>query len=105
MHWTAQTEKDSDGAALEKRLWDAADQFRANLGLKAQEYSAPALGLIFLRCAEVRFAKRRIQLLPSRRVAWPLRDGARQTREFNRLECSACEAGRRRSHDAGSFSL
>jgi hypothetical protein len=34
-----------DNAALEKRLWDAADQFRANSGLKSQEYSAPVLGL------------------------------------------------------------
>ena len=33
--------KDTDNAALEKRLWDAADQFRANSGLKSQEYSAP----------------------------------------------------------------
>ena len=37
-------------------MWDAADQFRANSGLKAQEYSSPILGLIFLRFAEVRFA-------------------------------------------------
>jgi hypothetical protein len=28
--------KNTDSAALEKRLWDAADQFRANSGLKAQ---------------------------------------------------------------------
>lgn len=40
---------------LEKSLWAAADQFRANSGLKAQEYSAPILGLIFLRFAEMRF--------------------------------------------------
>ncbi len=48
--------------ALEKRLWDAADQFRANSGLKSQEYSAPVLGLIFLRFAEVRFAAQRAKL-------------------------------------------
>ena len=59
MHWVAPSEKDTDTAALEKRLWDAADQFRANSGLKAQEYSAPVLGLIFLRFAEVRFAAQR----------------------------------------------
>ena len=34
---------------MEKRLWDAADQFRANSGLKSQEYFAPVLGVIFLR--------------------------------------------------------
>ncbi len=55
MQWIAPTEKDIAAATLEKRLWDAADQFRANSGLKAQEYSGPILGLIFLRFAEVRF--------------------------------------------------
>src|SRR3990172_8694493 len=55
MHWVAPSAKDTDAAALEKRLWDAADQFRANSGLKAQEYSGPILGLIFLKFAEVRF--------------------------------------------------
>ena len=34
MIWIAPSEKDTDNAALEKRLWDAADQFRANSGLK-----------------------------------------------------------------------
>ena len=40
---------------LEKRLWSAADELRANSGLTAQEYSRPVLGLIFLRYAEHRF--------------------------------------------------
>jgi type I restriction enzyme M protein len=55
MRWIAPSEKDAASATLEKRLWDAADQFRANSGLKAQEYSGPILGLIFLRFAEARF--------------------------------------------------
>jgi type I restriction enzyme M protein len=82
MLWIAPSEKD---AALEKRLWDTADtatrvsanpeceatwrDFRrakdhwsANSGLKAQEYSGPILGIIFLRFAEVRFAAKRAQL-------------------------------------------
>jgi len=62
MRWIAPTEKDTTTANLEKRLWDAADQFRANSGLKAQEYSGPILGLIFLRFAEVRFAAQREKL-------------------------------------------
>jgi type I restriction enzyme M protein len=62
MHWVAPSEKDSAAATLEKRLWDAADQFRANSGLKAQEYSGPILGLIFLRFAEVRFTAQRTKL-------------------------------------------
>ena len=34
---------------LEKRLWEAADELRANSKLKAAEYSVPVLGLIFLK--------------------------------------------------------
>jgi len=62
MLWIAPAEKDAASTSLEKRLWDAADQFRANSGLKAQEYSGPILGLIFLRFAEVRFAIQRGKL-------------------------------------------
>jgi type I restriction enzyme M protein len=40
---------------LERRLWDAADELRANSGLKASEYSIPVLGLIFLRFADNKF--------------------------------------------------
>ena len=62
MQWIAPSEKDAATTTLEKRLWDAADQFRANSGLKPQEYSGPILGLIFLRFAEVRFAVLRARL-------------------------------------------
>lgn len=40
---------------LEKRLWDAADDLRANSKLKSSEYSVPVLGLIFLRYADHKF--------------------------------------------------
>jgi type I restriction enzyme M protein len=56
MQWIAVPGKDTAANTLEKRLWDAADQFRANSGLTAAQYSQPVLGLIFLRFAEVRFA-------------------------------------------------
>jgi type I restriction enzyme M protein len=62
MQWIAPSEKDAASTSLEKRLWDAADQFRANSGLKAQQYSGPILGLIFLRFAEARFAIQRSKL-------------------------------------------
>jgi type I restriction enzyme M protein len=39
MLWIAPSENDSAAGTLEKRLWDAADQFRANSGLKAGQYS------------------------------------------------------------------
>ena len=47
---------------LEKRLWSAADQLRANTGLTSQEYSRPVLGLIFLRYAEYRYLKAKEKL-------------------------------------------
>ena len=62
MLWVAPSEKDTATDALEKRLWDAADQLRANSGLNAAQYSTPVLGLIFLRFADVRFAKIRAGL-------------------------------------------
>ncbi len=40
---------------IEKRLWSAADTLRANSKLRSADYSAPVLGLIFLRYADVRF--------------------------------------------------
>ncbi|WP_200862418.1 type I restriction-modification system subunit M N-terminal domain-containing protein [Chlorogloeopsis fritschii] len=43
---------------LEKRLWDAADELRANSKLKSSEYSVPVLGLIFLRYADWKFIQR-----------------------------------------------
>ena len=74
MQLIAPSEKDITTVTQEKRLWDAADQFRAMSGLKAQEYSAPVLGLIFLRFAEVRFAAHRAGLekvaTTSRRGSW-----------------------------------
>jgi type I restriction enzyme M protein len=42
---------------IEKRLWDAADELRANSNLKSSEYSIPVLGLIFLRFADQKFAE------------------------------------------------
>lgn len=52
-----------DLTELENRLWDAADELRANSGLKASEYASPVLGLIFLRFADARFeaARERIE--------------------------------------------
>src|SRR5690349_2378907 len=37
---------------LERELWNAADNLRANSDLKSSEYSIPVLGLIFLRFAD-----------------------------------------------------
>lgn len=42
---------------IEKKLWESADQLRANSHLKSSEYSVPVLGLIFLRFADQRFTQ------------------------------------------------
>ncbi|MYH42683.1 MAG: SAM-dependent DNA methyltransferase [Acidimicrobiaceae bacterium] len=47
----------TDLGRLQSKLWEAADQLRANSGLKASEYASPVLGLIFLRYADERFAE------------------------------------------------
>ena len=44
-------------AEVEKRLWEAADELRANSKLKSSEYSVPVLGLIFLRYADQKFSE------------------------------------------------
>ncbi|UCE18927.1 MAG: SAM-dependent DNA methyltransferase, partial [Gemmatimonadota bacterium] len=47
----------ANNSEIEKRLWDAADELRANSKLKSSEYSVPVLGLIFLKYADHRFAE------------------------------------------------
>jgi type I restriction enzyme M protein len=44
------------------RLWETADELRANSHLKASEYSIPVLGLIFLKFADSRFSEIEIEL-------------------------------------------
>ncbi len=45
MRWVAPTEKDTANETLEKRMWDAADQLRANSGLKAGVEKFRAAGI------------------------------------------------------------
>jgi len=47
---------------IENRLWDTADELRANSKLKSSEYSVPVLGLIFLRFADHRFTEAETEL-------------------------------------------
>ena len=47
----------TNNSEIEKRLWGAADELRANSKLKSSEYSVPVLGLIFLRYAEHKFSQ------------------------------------------------
>lgn len=54
---------------IEKRLWQAADELRANSKLRSSEYSTPVLGLIFLRYASHKFAdaERKLEKKQSKR--------------------------------------
>lgn len=47
---------------IENRLWDTADELRANSKLKSSEYPVPVLGLIFLRFADHRFTQAEAEL-------------------------------------------
>lgn len=54
---------------LEAKLWDTADDLRANSELTSAEYCMPVLGLIFLRYAETRYNMAKAEILkehPSR---------------------------------------
>ena len=42
---------------IEKRLWEIADELRANSKLRSSEYSTPVLGLIFLAYADQKFTE------------------------------------------------
>ena len=46
----------------ENRLWDIANNLRANSKLSSAEYSTPVLGLIFLRHADIKFTKKQKEL-------------------------------------------
>ena len=58
-----------DLSELENRLWDAADELRANSKLKASEYGTPVLGLIFLRFADASSTRRASESRRRRRRA------------------------------------
>lgn len=59
--------------ALEKRLWTAADQLRANSDFASNEYFMPVMGLIFLRHAYSRYLK----VKPEIEASLPSRGGVR----------------------------
>jgi type I restriction enzyme M protein len=53
----------TDIYAVADRLWEIADELRANSHLKAADYSIPVLGLIFLKFADSRFTEMEPQLV------------------------------------------
>ena len=69
---------------LEKRLWEAADRLRANSELKSHEYSAPVLGLIFLRYADHKFTQAQAKLAKQGGI-----DGAKPRRTIGKADYQA----------------
>lgn len=59
--------------AVEKRLWTAADQLRANSDFASNEYFMPVMGLIFLRHAYSRY----LAVKPEIEASLPSRGGVR----------------------------
>jgi type I restriction enzyme M protein len=59
--------------AVEKRLWTAADQLRANSDFASNEYFMPVMGLIFLRHAYSRY----LAVKPDIEASLPSRGGVR----------------------------
>jgi type I restriction enzyme M protein len=53
----ADSQRTLDIHDIATRLWETADELRANSHLKAAEYAIPVLGLIFLKFADSRFGK------------------------------------------------
>jgi type I restriction enzyme M protein len=52
-----------DILAIQAKLWDIADNLRANSNLSQTSYKTPVLGVIFLRHAEQRFAEAEAELV------------------------------------------
>jgi type I restriction enzyme M protein len=68
--------------AIEKRLWNAADNLRANSNYASNEYFMPVMGLIFLRHAYSRF----LSVKDSIEAGLPQRGG--KTRELTKADFS-----------------
>jgi len=55
---------------IASRLWETADELRANSHLKAAEYAIPVLGLIFLKFADSRYSRVEAELAGKRTGRW-----------------------------------
>ncbi|MFQ5594042.1 MAG: N-6 DNA methylase, partial [Anaerolineae bacterium] len=74
----------TDYNEIEKRLWEAADELRANSRLRSAEYSVPVLGLIFLRYADHQFARVKEELEAELKAA-----SGRRRREIGKIDYQA----------------
>ena len=71
---------------LKDRLWEGADQLRANSGLKATEYATPILGLIFLRFAESKYSQFEADII----AKYEKNKGTRTERPIHEIAIERC---------------
>jgi len=71
---------------LKDRLWEGADQLRANSGLKSNEYATPILGLIFLRFAESKYSQFEAEII----AEYEKHRGMRTERPIHEIAVEKC---------------
>src|SRR5690349_4202589 len=71
---------------LERELWNAADNLRANSDLKSSEYSTPVLGLIFLKFADNNYRRHEAEILAEYRKL----KGTRRERKLEDIAVEKC---------------
>jgi type I restriction-modification system DNA methylase subunit len=89
----------SGDGPIERRLWAAADELRANSRLRSSEYSVPVLGLIFLRYADIPEVMEAVRELLNRSIAaepYVIRDApadyASRTIDLSQIDFEALRA-------------
>lgn len=73
---------------LEKDLWDAADNLRANSDLKSSEYSTPVLGLIFLKFADNKYRAHEAEII----AEYQKLKGTRREKKLSDVAIEKCVA-------------
>src|SRR6266850_5895374 len=71
---------------LEKELWSAADNLRANSDLKSSEYSTPVLGLIFLKFADNNYRRHESEIL----AEYQKLKGTRREKKLSEIAIEKC---------------
>ena len=71
---------------LKDRLWQGADQLRANSGLKSTEYATPILGLIFLRFAQSKYSQYENEIIEE----YEKTKGSRAERPIHEIAIEKC---------------
>ena len=71
---------------LKDKLWEGADQLRANSGLKSTEYATPILGLIFLRFAQSKYSQFEADII----AEYAKTKGSRAERPIHEIAIEKC---------------